>query len=133
MIVIMNAVKVFSFLVILLAVIVGAGIYSFKALSSTSQKLESHVANIEDCALNGSWNKAKENLSYFKDDWAKTEKIWTILLDHAEMDNIDASLSKVTMFIETRDKPLTLGEIANLKQFVKHIPQKESFNLKNIL
>lgn len=128
----MRTVKVFSSLIFLLALIIGTGIYSSQKLSTTSKKLENHISKIEDNATNGSWNNAKENLSYFEEEWSKTEKTWAILLDHAEMDNIDASVSKVAKFIESKDRPLTLGEVSTLKQYIKHIPEKESFNIKNI-
>jgi hypothetical protein len=35
-------------------------------------------------------------------------------------------------YIEVKDRALALGEIANLKQYVKHIPQKETFNFRNV-
>lgn len=129
----MKTLKVFSSLIILLALIIGTGIYSSRTLASSSQRLEKHISQIEENAANGSWNKAKENLSYFEEEWSKTEKTWAILLDHVEMDNIDESVSKVAKFIETKDTSLTLGEVSTLKQYVKHIPEKESFNIKNIL
>jgi hypothetical protein len=129
----MHAVKVMTVLVILLGVVIGSGIYSFRTLSSSSRVLENHINGIEYYSKAASWEKAKEGLSYFEKDWEKTEKSWAILLDHNEMDNIDASLSKIAKYIEAKDRALTLGEVAVLGLYVKHIPDKESFNIKNIL
>jgi len=129
----MRHAKIIIPIVILFLLVIGSSIFATSTLTSSSKNLERQVSQIEDSAKDGSWDKAKESLASVENDWSKTEKVWTVLLDHIEIDNIDTTISRLSMFIEAKDKSLTLGEAAALKQYVKHIPEKDSFKLKNIL
>jgi hypothetical protein len=83
--------------------------------------------------VSGDWGNAKARIASVNSDWKSTSKIWTALIDHIEIDNIDASLSKMEKYISVKDTSMALAEIATLQLFIRHIPEKEAFNLKNIL
>lgn len=129
----MNFGKIAVSILILVVCIAGLGIYTAKSVAASSAKLENHITQIENSAKSGNWEGAKEELSKFESSWAKTEKTWALLLDHIEIDNIDSALVRVERFVEVQNTPLALGEAATLKQYIKHIPELQSFNLKNIL
>lgn len=118
---------------VLLAIIISAGVFTKKGLNSASEELEAGIIRIEKSAGSQDWPKATEDLNYLQKYWSKTEKSWTMLLDHFEIDNIDTALSKMTRFIELKESSLALAEAAILKQYIKHIPEKEAFDIKNIL
>lgn len=128
----MHTKKIIGSLAVLLALIIGAGIYSTMTLRSTAKKLEVHVSQVEDAAAKGDWDKAKNVLSAADKDWDRTKGTWTVLLDHFEIDNIDTTMSRLTSFVEAKSTPLALGESAVLKQYIKHIPDNEIINLRNI-
>ena len=56
-----------------------------------------------------------------------------IILDHQEIDNIEFSLAKIKEYVASRDLPLALGQLSELKLMIEHIPRKEAVNLENIL
>ncbi len=128
----MHTAKIIISILIILSFILSASIIGANSLRATSDKLEGHIAEIEESTLSGNWDKAKENVDSIEKTWSKAEGTWTILLDHAEIDNIDNSLSRMKKYIDSQDRTLALGELANLHQYVKHIPQMESLNLRNI-
>ena len=113
--------------------IVFSGIIMVTGLDRTSKEMESQISAIESAAKAGNWADAKEELNIFESRWSKTRKTWSALLDHFEMDNIDTTISRLSKYIESGDIPLSLGEASLLRQYVKHIPEKESFRLSNIL
>jgi predicted PurR-regulated permease PerM len=129
----MHTFKVLTVVFVLAVVIVAAGIIVNKTFASSADKIDHHIENVEHSASSGDWSGAEKNLSNIKNDWSKTQDLWAVLLDHAEMDNIDATLSKLEKYIKSQDKALTLGEASLLRLYVKHIPEKEKFNLSNIL
>lgn len=124
--------KITIYTSILFLSIMCAGIYSISTLKSTASKLEDQIIRVEETAKTENWEAATNILSDTKLDWEKSEKSWAILLDHIEIDNIETSITRVEKFIETKNKSMALAEVATLKQYIKHIPEKESFNLKNI-
>jgi len=124
--------KVITSIIILLALIIGAGFLMTVTLSNSAKKLDSYITEIESNTKSGNWQKAEENLKDIEKDWSKTKGVWAVMMDHIEIDNIETTLTKVAAYVESKEVPLALAEISTLKQYVKHIPQKESFNIENI-
>ncbi|MCX7923180.1 MAG: DUF4363 family protein [Clostridia bacterium] len=124
--------RVISSLVILLALIVGASIYTTSALANSSKNIEDQISQIETDIKANNWENANKKLSEIESNWSRTEQTWAMLLDHIEIDNIDIALSRMSKYIEVKDMNLALAEAATLKKYIGHIPEKESFGLKNI-
>lgn len=118
--------------IVLVLLILGAGILVLGALDQSSKRLESHISLMENRMQSGDWKGAKESLQILESDWSKIKGTWAMLIDHIEIDNIDTSLSRAKQYIETQQYSLALAEASVLKQFVRHIPKKEGFNLENI-
>jgi len=129
----MNTVKVIIPTAILTASIVVSGVFTLRSLDSTSRKIEGHITQVVNAASGNDWGKAEKQLIQIENDWRKAESGWAVVLDHTEIDNIDTSLSRLTNFVRSKDKALSLGEAALLEQYVRHIPEKEKFTLRNIL
>lgn len=129
----MHSAKIITSIIALFAVVLIASFYTTNILSSTSNKLENHISSIESNVKSDNWSKAEQDLSNTQKTWNKTQKSWAILLDHVEIDNIDSTLARLSNYVDTKNKPLILGEIAVLRQYVKHIPDKETPELRNIL
>lgn len=128
----MNTIKTLALPAILLILVIGTSMFTLSILSKNALDLEQQINEIESYTVNKDWSSAEESLSIIEENWNKVEKTWAVLLDHMEIDNIDISLIKMAEYIKTKDSALALAEISALKQYVKHIPEKESFNLKNL-
>lgn len=124
--------KVLTLVIVLTSVIISTSIYTYTLLLKSSDRLSGYIVNIENNSNNGNWANAKKNLNSLQEDWHKTHKTWTLLLDHLEIDNIDTSISRMSKYVETENISLTLSEAAALKQYINHIPEKEVLALKNI-
>jgi uncharacterized membrane-anchored protein len=129
----MQTLKFTASIGILLIIILVSGIFSLKILETTSRKIEIQLADVESNTKSGNWEKAESYLSSVNTNWKQTSKVWATLIDHLEIDNIDNSLSKTEKYIYAKDTSMALAEIAALKQYIRHIPDKEAFSLENIL
>ncbi len=128
----MHTVKIMTIIAVILVSIFCASYFTNTTLSSHAQSLEEKISVIDTNTRKGNWDAAEAELSAIEEEWPKVENIWTVLLDHIEIDNIDEALKKVSEYVKARNAPLALAELATLKQYIKHIPEKESLNLKNI-
>ncbi|NMB33950.1 MAG: DUF4363 family protein [Clostridium sp.] len=117
---------------ILSVLILGVAFYTQGILKKDAQKLESIIGEVEVHANEENWTSAENQLSLLEKEWETTEKKWAILLDHVEIDNIGISILRMSKFIETKNMPMATSEIAALKRSINHIPEKESFSLKNV-
>lgn len=125
--------KILALSAILLVLVIGTSIFTLNTLSKNALELEQQINEIESYTINKDWSNAEKCLSSIKEDWDRVEKTWALLLDHMEIDNIEISLIKMAEYIKTKDYTLAMAEISTLKQYVKHIPEKEGFSLKNLL
>jgi len=117
----------------LLLIIIISGLFTLYYLDLTSDKLEHQVRAACVSVSDNQWDLAKKQLEAFEHTWKKTKYGWAILLDHFEIDNIDNSFTKSRKYVESNDYSLALAELEALRQYILHIPKKESFSLENIL
>lgn len=123
---------VFIILIITAAILV-SGILTLQMLNSESERLHESLCTVEDYIDSQNWEKAEKALEKFHKKWDEVSRIWAMLIDHYEIDNIELELSQLSSTISSKDKSLSLSKLSALKTLVKHIPEKESFILENIL
>ena len=129
----MHTAKILLFMAAIIGLIFGSSIFTNRLLSNHAHSLEEKIIRVEANTREQKWDAAQTELTAIEKEWPKVENTWTVLLDHSEIDNIDESLSKVSEYVKAKSTPLALAELATLKRYVKHIPKKESFSIKNVL
>jgi predicted P-loop ATPase len=118
------------FLVSILILLSGWG--SYFLLNKDSKKLLAPVEEILVSIENDNWMEVNQNLNATKTIWREVSFYWPMLIHHEEMDRIEESLNKLKSYLQHRDENQALAELYNLIYFIKHIPQKEAFNIQNI-
>lgn len=119
-------------IVFLTILIVLGGCLSLYALGSESERLDNNLSALNSDIEKQDWEAASKKLEQFHSSWDKTSYLWSMLIDHYEIDNIELVISQLTSFVKTKDKNQALSQVSSLKTFIKHIPEKEGFSLKNI-
>ncbi|HOR85865.1 MAG TPA: DUF4363 family protein [Bacillota bacterium] len=119
-------------IIVLALLVVTGGCLTLNALNSESQRLSSNLEELEQHIEKQNWDEASKKLQEFREKWDKVSTLWTMLIDHYEIDNIELILSKLVSYAKNHDKVEALSEMSSLKTLIKHIPDKESFSLKNI-
>lgn len=117
----------------LVVLIVAGGAITLYALNSESQRLDDSLSVIEEAIENQNWDNAFKDLEEFHSKWDKTSPLWSMLVDHYEIDNIELLLSQLASYVKNKNKNDALTSISSLKTLIKHIPDKESLSPKNIL
>ncbi len=102
------------------------------ALNAESQRLSSSLDILEKDIRKQNWEGASKKLKEFEEKWDKVSPLWSMLVDHYEIDNIELILAQLISYTENEDKVQSLSQMSSLKTLVKHIPAKESFSLRNI-
>lgn len=109
------------------------GVFAYYYLDYTSNTLLTQTEKIEKSIGVRNWQQTKASYGSLNSSWNKTSTIWTVLVDHQELDNINVSMAKLKQYINTRYLPGITTELAELKLLIQHIPNKEAVNLKNVL
>ncbi len=119
--------------VVLFALLLGFGTFAYYYIDNTAKHLAAEAATVEKSVQSKDWGSAERSYTKLQSSWNKASIKWTVLLDHQELDNINITMSRVKEFMDTRDIPGSRSELAELKMLLKHIPEKEAINVKNIL
>ncbi len=125
--------KTFVATLVIFALLIGFATFSYYYIDNTTAFLASHTEKLEKSVQAKKWNKAEQDFSKLKSSWDRTSSKWTMLIDHQELDNINISMARLKRFIDTKEHPEVMAELGELKLLFKHIPEKESLNMKNIL
>jgi len=112
--------------------IVAGGSITLYLLNSESQRLDDSLSSLGEAIENGNWDNASKNLKEFNSKWDRTSSLWSMLVDHYEIDNIELLLSQLASYVKNKNRNDALSSVSSLKTLIKHIPDKESLSLKNV-
>lgn len=128
-----HATTLILFLIVLLAAfIIGMSIFSQQLLRKDSEKLKAEIDITVKYAENENWKDAESSINELGRIWSDVKGSWSALIDHAEIDNIDVTLSQLQTLVKAKELPDTLSESAALKTYIGHIPEKERLKLENL-
>ncbi|PKM81230.1 MAG: hypothetical protein CVU89_10640 [Firmicutes bacterium HGW-Firmicutes-14] len=125
--------RIMAVIIILFVALLGFGTFNYYYFDHTAGKLLQAAETAEKKAEAGEWDQAEEQLHRLRSSWEKANGKWTILIDHEELDKINITMSRAMKYMETRDVSGLMAELAELKLLLRHIPEKEALNLKNVL
>lgn len=110
----------------------GLGLYSYEYLvTSTNQMLE-QTSQLNRLIEAEDWPQATSQLNKIHHRWKKEQKIWSLLINHQEIDNVELTLARLQRYIQDRNKVESLVENSVLQHWIEHIPEKEAVSLSNI-
>lgn len=119
-------------IITLTLLLIAGGCITLYALNSESQRLNDSLTALEKDIEMQNWEDALEKIVEFHGKWDKVSSLWSMLIDHYEIDNIELILSQLISYVKSQDKNEALSQMSSLKTLIKHIPAKESFNFQNI-
>lgn len=115
-------------------IIIAVGVFIQIYLDKSSENLLKDVSALKFLVIadkNELTDKVKEPLLQ---EWEKTQKIWSTLINHDELDSIEEIIKRIEVLLSDMDEETELlAELNRLEFYLKHIPQKERFALENIL
>ncbi|ADG81304.1 hypothetical protein Tfer_2819 [Thermincola ferriacetica] len=125
--------KTFVATLVVFAILVGFSTFTYNYINNTTDDLMAHIQVMEKHLRARNWQQAEQGFSKLKSSWDRTSSNWAVFIDHQELDSINMSMARLKNYMDTREKPELLAELGELKLLLKHIPEKEALNLKNIL
>lgn len=118
---------------IIIIVIIAFGAFTVNMLKNEAENLHTVLMELEKNIYAEEWDKAKTIGETIEKQWDKYKKIWPMLIDHFEIDNVNINLAELQAYILSNDKAESLSRLSVLKVLIKHIPERESFIIQNIL
>lgn len=120
-------------IIVIVVLLLGGSWTTYHYIEATTQNLETHFKAIENSISTQNWSASEKELSLTQQQWDKTQTLWTIILDHQQIDSIDLCLNRLAKFVQVHDLSLSLGEISTLKLLVDEVANTEKLTWSNIL
>lgn len=114
-------------------VIVLVGTASVYYLEKTAVDLTDLLMTAQNAVAQKNWTEAEEMVAASLERWQQMQRLWTVLINHKELDEIRMALERSSEYVASQDETSALAELAVAKLLVKHIPEKEKLSLSNIL
>lgn len=124
--------RLLTTLLIIFGAVLAAGFWTNQKIASSSNELLQDVDKINAQIQAEDWDGAMEYTGALEENWEQKVKWWPALLDHREIDNIDFAIAKHREYIAAKNAPLALGQLSEIRQMIKHIPEKGEVSLTNI-
>ncbi len=117
---------------ILLVILFGTW-YTQSLLQKQSDKMLQNLSEISlQLQQKENPNQVVEKANQLYQDWKRTSDIWSIVIDHQELDSIEKSILLVKTSAEIQDDIRCKEAVEESSFLIGHIPDKEKLNWKNI-
>jgi len=122
----------FAIIIILIVTIFGGGIFTKRYLDDTANQMSSKLEGLKQNIIIA---KNTEDRSYIakeiykvEEEWKEISDIWSIIVIHQEIDNIEGALIKLKACIENGELEDALQEVETANFFVNHVKEREKVN-----
>jgi len=119
-------------IITIVIILLGGSWVSYRYIESGTRTMGGLLESVEDSITVQNWEEAQAELQIAQEKWKKDNTLWSIVLDHFQIDNIDINMKRLEKYIGLKDMSLALGEVTSLKLHFEHIFDTELFTLRNI-
>ena len=123
-------------IITIIGVILGGDILVKKHLSNTTSEFVSKLEELKEKTVEGKESddrkEAKDTIKKVENKWKEISKIWSTVIVHQEVDNIEQAIIRAKSYINDGKLEDAIPEIETAIFFAEHINQREQFKLKNI-
>lgn len=124
--------KNFVILTIAIIVLLIAGIWQIKYIEETSIFAISDVEYAMNLVQNNNFDGANTHIKELEKTWGNMKTMWTMFINHTEIDNIEIALLNFKMYVELNNKEESLVYSEQLKHNLYHISERQKIRIENV-
>lgn len=123
-------------IIIIIVLIFGGDFLVKKHLERTTNELVKDLEELKEKTVlakeNQNRDEIKNTMQKVEEHWSKISNIWSTVIMHQEIDNIQQALVRAKADIDDGNIEDAIPEIETAIFFAEHINEREQFKLKNI-
>lgn len=124
--------KSFYFALALLITLLGINFYCYDYIKDSSIKLEENVNKIVYFLNKDDFENVKIEFSNLEKQITKTKKVWFLIINHEEINNVELKLKECEGYIKKEANNELLASLNSLKFYINDIYEREKVNVTNI-
>ncbi len=125
--------RVLTGIVIFFLFLLGLAVYMESTIIRQGKELLTALNHLHSHVIKADYEAIEEQLKEIDRLWVETRKLWVLIIDHQELDEFELSLAKTKSYLVNRAYLFAQVEIAQMKQIINQIPDKQILSLENIL
>jgi len=122
----------FIILIVAIVILLSAGIWQIKYIEETSIFAISDVEYAMNLVQNNNFAAANAHITELDNTWKGMKNIWTIFINHNEIDDIEIALLNFKTYTKLNNKEESLLYSEQLKQNLKHVSEKQKIRIENV-
>lgn len=123
-------------IIVLIGIILGGDFYVKNHLQKSTGELLNELENLKEKIIlakeSEDRQELKETLKETEQKWREISNIWSIVIMHQEIDNIEQTLVRAKSNIYDGKLEDAISEVETAIFFANHINEREQLKLKNI-
>jgi hypothetical protein len=116
-----------------LILFIGLAVLVQNNIQNTSEQLDQTLEKVTISLTQQHWEQTLKRLQVIQHRWQKIKPLWAMMLHHSEIDSIDQALIRTMKATQSKNYSEAQMELGSLQHFIRHIPEREQFNLVNVL
>ena len=124
--------RTFVAIAIVLFLFLGLAWWNTKYLTETSEELAQQAEKIRQTVVEELWEEVDAQVMELRRLWGQHKKIWLLLVEHEDIDDIDLAIYKIDEMARLQEKEQLLSDIAELRFLLHDLADKEVLSLSNI-
>jgi len=122
----------FVILIVAMIIVLCAGIWQIKYIEETSTFAITDVEYAINMVRNNNFDGANAHIIELDNTWKSMKNIWTIFINHNEIDDIEIALLNFKSYTKLNNKEESLIYSEQLKQNLKHVSEKQKIRIENV-
>lgn len=123
--------KDLSVVIIILILVFVPGYYTEKYLEASGERILKQVSEIENEIKEGKLENI-EKIKELKEDWEKEQKLWNILSNHQNTDDVQKNIEILLTNYENKEDKEALVNLAEIRFILEDVPRGEKIRAVNI-
>lgn len=124
--------KQWLILIIAIALVVFGGIFEICYLERTSRYLLADVSYSKQALETENYNLAKDHYEALNSTWNNLKKVWSIYVDHDEIEDMDKSMLEYNVYLDKEDEEDAYTSVCEIQRKINHIVEKQQIHVGNI-
>lgn len=119
--------------IIVIIIVLLAATFSLVFLYNSTNQLAKYVNDAARLSSEDNFEESRKQIDLFKNKYKKYEKIYSIVIRHAELDEIRILSERVSELNTPNTKEDFLAESNALTDMLQHLYKSERISLENVL
>ena len=119
--------------IIIIVSIISLDLFTQNFTEKTVEEVNGMFDSLKENISSDNMNEMQNDIENLERKWEEMSKKLAYYIEHDELEKVETAIVMMKSYWQSEDYPSAIARLEEGKFVLKHIEEKNSFNLKNIL